>query len=61
MHELNWYLHHSNLFGALYHLPKHIITVTVAVLTFFARCEETHDGRVNASGCFVTRSHWVNL
>lgn len=50
-----------SLFKALHPLYKHRIAVTVAVLTLFAGCEETHDGRVDVSGCCVTRSHRVNL
>lgn len=34
---------------------------TVTVLTLFAGCEETHDGRVDVSGCCVMRRHRVDL
>ena len=35
--------------------------VTESVLTLFAGSEETHDGRVDVSGCGVTRSCGVHL
>lgn len=33
----------------------------MAVLTFFAGRDESHNGRVDVSGCCVSGSHVVNL
>jgi len=37
------------------------MAVTVAALTFFTGCEETHNGRVDVSGCRVARSSHVDI
>lgn len=48
--------------GELMGVLKAVQPIHRVILTLFAGCEETHDGRrVDVSGCGVTRSHLVDL